>query len=215
MHAKWAEGRMNKPNLTRREFLKAGGAMAAALVLSAVLPQPSLASTLVDPYAGVVPMTFPIRRGLYWIYRNWHVPRVGGVLPFNHEIRPWLRAHDGIDVYALRGTPLYATVTGTVVEYPRPHYPYGNYVWIQNDAGYRFFYCHLDKLFVKPGQAVETGTVLGTVGKTGNAATTPAHLHFEIHYPPGHVYACARCPAHRSVSSINPYSSLIAATPRA
>ena len=206
---------MSKANLSRREFLKAGGAATAALVLSAILPQSSWAATLVDPYAGVVPMVFPIRRGLYWIYRNWHVPRVGGVLSFNHQIRPWLRAHDGIDVYALRGTPLYAAAAGTVVEYPRPQYPYGNYVWLQNDAGYRFFYCHLDKLFVKPGDTVNAQTVLGTVGKTGNAVNTPAHLHFEIHYPAGRVYTCSHCPSERIVSSINPYPSLIAATTRA
>src|SRR5712692_9133689 len=163
---------MGKANLTRREFLKAGGALAASLALSGVMPQPSLAAALVDPYSGVVPITFPIRRGLYWIYRNWHVPRVGGILPFNHEIRPWMRAHDGIDDYALRVTALDACASGMVVEYPRPHYPYGNYVWIQNDAGYRFFYCHLDKVFVKPGQLVEQGSLVGTVGKTGNAAAT-------------------------------------------
>jgi hypothetical protein len=91
---------MDTENLTRRAFLKAGGALAAALALATALPAPSEAIGLADPYTGVVPMTFPIRRGLYWLYRNWHVPRVGSVLSFNHERSSWLRAHDGVDIFA-------------------------------------------------------------------------------------------------------------------
>ncbi len=205
---------MDDPKLTRRALLKAGAAGAAALVLTAALPAPSQARALVDPYTGVVPMTFPMRRGVYWIFHNWHVPRVGSILHFNHQLSSWLRAHDGVDIFAPHGTPLYACTTGTIVEYPRPRSVYGNYIWIQSNNGYRFFYCHLDKVFVKHHQAVTPHTLLGTVGNTGNAATTPSHLHFELHFPPGNVYTCKHCGVRKVVSSMNPTDSLLAATPR-
>src|SRR5512143_2753737 len=110
---------MENFSLTRRAFLKSGAAAAAALALAAACPPPSEAAVLVDPYSGVVPLTFPIRRGLYWIFSNWHVSRVGAILPYNHQLRPYLRAHDGIDIFAPRGTTLYACVPGTVVSYAR------------------------------------------------------------------------------------------------
>jgi murein DD-endopeptidase MepM/ murein hydrolase activator NlpD len=206
---------MDADKLSRRAFLKAGAAVVAAAALSAALPASSEAVGLADPYSGVVPMTFPIRRGLYWNARNWHVPRVGSILNFNHENRAWLRAHDGIDIFAPKHTPMYASVSGKIVEYPRPRYLYGNYVWILGDNGYRFFYCHLDKVAVKIGQRVDTHTLLGTVGNTGNAATTPSHLHFELHMPPGNVYTCKYCGPHKGVSSMNPTASLAAAAIRA
>lgn len=205
---------MNDSRLTRRAFLKASGVLAASVALGALMPNASDAASLVDPYGGVVPMTFPIQRGLYWIFNSWHAPRVGSILSFNHQMRSWLRAHDGIDVFALKGTALYACASGTIVASARPRAIYGNYVWIQNSAGYRFFYCHLDKVFVRVGQAVDVNTLIGTVGNTGNALTTPSHLHFEVHYPVGSTYACKYCTPHKDVSAINPYQSLLAATPR-
>ncbi len=203
---------MENSPLTRRAFLKSGAATAAALALAAACPAPSDAAALVDPYRGVVPMTFPIRRGLYWIYNNWHASRVGTILSYNHRLRSWLRAHDGVDIFAPRGTTLFACVPGTVVSYWRPFSVYGNTVWIRNAAGYLFFYCHLDRVYVRPGQRVTANTVVGTLGKTGNAARTPAHLHFELHYPAGSTYACVRCSPHKMVNAINPYPSLRAAT---
>ena len=205
---------MDRGRLTRRTFLKASGAWAAAVVLASLTPSPSPAMALIDPYSGAVPITFPIRRGLYWIFNNWHVPRVGSILSFNHQVRTWLRAHDGVDIFALKGTALYACVAGTLIDVPRPRYVYGNYVWIQNVEGYRFFYCHLDKVFVRVGQTVDVNTLIGTVGNTGNAATLPAHLHFEVHYPAGNTYACKYCAPHKRVSALNPYRSLIEAAPR-
>lgn len=205
---------MNGIPITRRAFLKATGALAATLALGGALPAPTNASSLIDPYGGVVPMVFPIRRGLYWLMNNWHVPRIGSVLSFNHQLRPWLRAHDGVDIFALKGTALYACAAGTIIDVPRPRYLYGNTVWIQADDGYRFFYCHFDKVFVRVGEAVDVSTSLGTVGNTGNAATTPAHLHFELHYPTGNSFPCKYCAGHKSVRAINPYRSLVNATPR-
>jgi len=206
---------MKQLHLNRREFLKSGAAAAAAAVLAAALPAPSEAAGLVNPYSGVVPMTFPIRRGRYWMSNNWHVARVGTTLSYNHRLSARLRAHDGVDIFAPRGTTLYACTDGTVASVARPYSIYGNTVWIRSAAGYLFFYCHLDRVYVTPGQAVDTRTVVGALGKTGNAARTPAHLHFELHYPAGSTFTCARCAPRKAVSAINPYPSLRAARLRA
>jgi murein DD-endopeptidase MepM/ murein hydrolase activator NlpD len=55
---------------------------------------------------------------------------------------------------------------------------------------------------------------VGTVGKTGNATYTPAHLHFEIHYPVGSRYTCVRCRGRKPLTTINPNPSLLAARVR-
>lgn len=201
---------MTEVPMNRRAFLRAGGAAAASLLLAAALPD-GVSAAPVDPYAGAVPMTMPLRRGVYRLSNNWHVPRVGVIRAYNHRVRPDLRAHDGVDIYAPRGAALYACAAGTVLASGRPFALYGNALWIQTSAGYRFFYCHLDRVFVKPGQAVTTAVAVGTVGKTGNATYTPAHLHFEIHYPAGSYYTCTRCRGRKPQTAINPYPSLLAA----
>ena len=58
------------------------------------------------------------------------------------------------------------------------HSSYGNYLRILHADGDETLYAHMQYLFVRTGQAVTAGQVLGTVGETGNA--TGPHLHFEI-----------------------------------
>ena len=205
---------MTEHSLSRRAFLRAASASAAALWFALALPDRADAAPLPDPYAGSVPMTMPLRRGVYRLANNWHVPRVGSIRPENHQVRPGLRAHDGVDIYAARGATLYACASGIVVASARPYALYGNAFWIQTGAGYRFFYSHLDRVFIKAGQTVTPATAVGTVGNTGNAARTPAHLHLEIHYPHGSRYTCARCRGRKPATAINPYPSLLAARAR-
>ena len=60
----------------------------------------------------------------------------------------------------------------------RNHASYGNYVRLLHPGGDETIYAHLQYLFVRPGQQVQAGQCLGTVGQTGNA--TGPHLHFEL-----------------------------------
>lgn len=94
-----------------------------------------------------------------------------------HPIYKTVRPHNGTDYAAPRGTPVFATGDGRVVEsgYNRAN---GNYVFIQHGQGYTTKYLHLDKRKVKQGQRVVQSQVIGTVGSTG-AATGP-HLHYEF-----------------------------------
>jgi len=91
------------------------------------------------------------------------------------------RSHHGIDIFAPRGTPVVAATDG-VVRSTSPNELGGNVVWL-SDARRRqtLYYAHLDRHAVSPGQVVRAGDTLGFVGNTGNARTTPPHLHFGIY----------------------------------
>ncbi|HEV7331200.1 MAG TPA: M23 family metallopeptidase [Flavisolibacter sp.] len=91
------------------------------------------------------------------------------------------RKHKGIDIFASKGTPVVAITDGVIVE--RGNTPIGGKVlWLKSSThGWTAYYAHLDKQSVKEGQYVRKGQVIGTVGKTGNARYTPAHLHFGIY----------------------------------
>jgi murein DD-endopeptidase MepM/ murein hydrolase activator NlpD len=91
------------------------------------------------------------------------------------------REHRGVDIFAPRGTPALAATDGWVtrVETTRRG---GNVVWLQPLFGnMRLYYAHLDEQWVKPGDFVVAGQALGAVGNTGNAITTPPHLHFGVY----------------------------------
>ncbi|MCA9762066.1 MAG: M23 family metallopeptidase [Gemmatimonadetes bacterium] len=91
------------------------------------------------------------------------------------------RSHQGIDIFAPRGTPVLAATAG-VVRSTRPNSLGGNVVWLRDEQrGTSLYYAHLDAHAVVQGQRVEIGDTLGFVGNSGNARTTPPHLHFGIY----------------------------------
>ncbi|MCC9138375.1 peptidoglycan DD-metalloendopeptidase family protein [Pontibacter silvestris] len=91
------------------------------------------------------------------------------------------RRHEGIDIFATRGTPAIASVAGyvsRVQETPRG----GKVVWLSDTKHHQsLYYAHLDKQLVQAGQHVNIGDTLGLIGNTGNAITTNPHLHFGIY----------------------------------
>lgn len=98
------------------------------------------------------------------------------------EIRSSGRTHEGIDIFAIRGTPVFS-VTDAYVVLAGQNQLGGNVVFIVGKGGVRFYYAHLDSIAngIKPGIKVTPDTVLGFVGNTGNAEGTPPHLHFGMH----------------------------------
>ena len=101
------------------------------------------------------------------------------VASFFGDPRPGGRRHDGIDIFAPRGTPVLAATGGRVTRAGENRLG-GNVVWLRGD-GLSFYYAHLDKREVATGERVRAGEVVGLVGNTGNASTTPPHLHFGIY----------------------------------
>jgi murein DD-endopeptidase MepM/ murein hydrolase activator NlpD/SH3-like domain-containing protein len=90
------------------------------------------------------------------------------------------RAHEGIDIFASRGTPVVAAVEG--VARASTNGLGGNVVWLQDTQRRRtFYYAHLDRWAFDGTRTVQPGEVLGYVGNTGNARTTAPHLHFGIY----------------------------------
>jgi murein DD-endopeptidase MepM/ murein hydrolase activator NlpD len=91
------------------------------------------------------------------------------------------RKHEGNDLFAAKGTPLLAAVSGEVTRVNNGGLG-GKTVWLYDDErDLRYYYAHLDEQFVRKGQYVRRGESIGTVGNTGNARTTPPHLHFGIY----------------------------------
>jgi peptidoglycan LD-endopeptidase LytH len=97
---------------------------------------------------------------------DWHQPRSGG------------RLHQGNDILAPRGTPVVASVGGNVL--PHRSSLGGLSYYLHGDDGNVYFGTHLQTVMGTSGH-VAAGTVIGSVGNTGNAAGGPTHLHFEIH----------------------------------
>ena len=101
---------------------------------------------------------------------------------FNHETY-WYEGwgssivHKGIDVFAKKGTNVHSATWGIVIataEYGKG----GKFVLVLGPKWRIHYYAHLDELRTKPLAIVTPDTEIGTVGNTGNAATTAAHLHY-------------------------------------
>ncbi len=91
------------------------------------------------------------------------------------------RRHEGVDIFAARGTPALAAAAGIITRVNETRLG-GRVVWLADAAhGQNLYYAHLDKQQVHPGQRVRPGDTLGLVGNTGNAKTTPPHLHFGVY----------------------------------
>lgn len=97
-----------------------------------------------------------------------------------HPISGKWKMHNGIDMAAVTGTPIYATRSGKVTVTSYEEGGAGWYVCINHGDGYASIYMHMDYYIVKPGQQVEAGQIIGYVGSSGGS--TGPHLHFGISY---------------------------------
>lgn len=88
------------------------------------------------------------------------------------------RRHHGVDIFKPRGTPVVAAADGVVSSVDTTEIG-GRVVWLRESQGrHSLYYAHLETPLVEDGQRVQAGDTLGLVGNTGNARTTPPHLHF-------------------------------------
>ena len=120
---------------------------------------------------------------------TWLIPMeyTGIASPYGDRVHPiWgdVRTHEGIDLDAAGGTPIYAARPG-VVRYATYHYSFGNYVVIDHDGGYTTEYYHMMELpEVTAGETVKAGQIIGYCGTTGDS--TGDHLHYEVWYNGAH-----------------------------
>ncbi len=95
-----------------------------------------------------------------------------------HPISGTARLHTGTDIGASMGTPVLAALSGRVILADMMG-GYGLAVALEHNSGIQqTMYAHLSEIFVKPGDLIQQGAVIGRVGSTG--ASTGPHLHFEF-----------------------------------
>jgi len=92
------------------------------------------------------------------------------------------RRHQGLDLFAIQGTLVVAVVSGTIVRASMRDRGLGGIsLTLRGQDGTTFYYAHQQANRVGLGARVHQGQSIAAVGRTGNARSTPAHLHFEIH----------------------------------
>ena len=89
------------------------------------------------------------------------------------------RFHQGQDITVPTGTPIFSPADGVV---KRAYYigGFGNHIKLKHTSGYSTTYAHLSKIFVRHGQKIKRGDIIGETGNTGRS--TAPHLHYEVHY---------------------------------
>ena len=109
----------------------------------------------------------PVPNGSF--INDWGFARSGG------------RTHKGTDVFAPKGSKLYAPDSGRVSL--STGNLGGRYIWLTGDNGISFYLAHLDGYVggLSSGDRVSKGEVIGYVGNTGNARGTSPHLHIQLH----------------------------------
>ena len=88
------------------------------------------------------------------------------------------RFHYGQDITVSSGTNIYAPSDG-VVKYAARQGGFGKVIKLDHGYGYRTIFAHLSKFYVKWGQKVKRGDLIGKSGNTGRSAGP--HLHYEVH----------------------------------
>jgi predicted chitinase len=158
----------------------AARAVATALALlglgASLLPNPAAAMPLEPgpaPVLTVVPTTnaFPVPAPYEASFTDdWHACRDG-----------CRRRHKGNDVFADEGTPIVAVETGLIARVDGVDDSNGGLsIWLAGDSGVAYWYAHNSANHVSAGQRVSRGEIIGQVGRTGNARTTPPHIHFQV-----------------------------------
>jgi murein DD-endopeptidase MepM/ murein hydrolase activator NlpD len=147
---------------TRQEYLDEVQALAAQ--------SEELAAAIRSAQAGVGSMGTgaPSAAGFVW--------PVNGTVTSGYGPR-WGRLHEGVDIAAPTGTPIWAAAAGTVI-YAGWLGGYGNLVVVDHGNGLATAYGHASAILVAVGQSVSQGETIALVGSTGNS--TGPHLHFEV-----------------------------------
>lgn len=125
-----------------------------------------------EEFSTVIPAIWPIDRTKLNYVSSLYGMRM-------HPRYGYWKMHEGIDLSAPKGTPVYATGNGVVVRSGwRPGY--GELIELNHGFGYKTRYGHLAKRYVQPGDSVTRGQVIGEVGNTG--VSSGAHLHYEVRF---------------------------------
>lgn len=124
------------------------------------------------------------------------------IFPLDITTRPTyadkFNGHKGTDIFAPRGTNVFAVEAGTVRQSTDPKG--GTVAYLTTADGTKYYYAHLDEFIGASPRKVTVGEVIGTVGTTGNAQSRAPHLHFQVSLP--------------DVGTVNPFPLLQAVDPK-
>lgn len=98
-----------------------------------------------------------------------------------YKINPFYKVeiqHNGLDMIASSGVPVYASADGVVSNVTRSRKGLGNVVEIDHGNGYKTRYAHLSDVVAVKGRKVKRGTHIGNVGVSGSSFAP--HLHYEV-----------------------------------
>lgn len=127
-----------------------------------------------NPYYFPNRYRFPVQ-GEIWYEDSYGADREGGK-----------RRHEGTDIFGKEGTPIISSCGG-IIEQLGWNRLGGERVGVRGDDGNYYYYAHLQ--YISPhlllGKRIEAGEPIGGMGHTGDALTTPDHLHFGIELPSG------------------------------
>ena len=126
------------------------------------------------PVKGVLGRRYPKLPAYKGAYR-W--PLSAGIVSseFGHR---WHKPHEGLDIAADKGEPVYASAAGEVLYADNRMRGYGNVVIVRHDSSMTTLYAHNEALKVHLGDKVEQGQVIALLGSTGHS--TGPHIHFEM-----------------------------------
>ncbi len=132
--------------------------------------------TILDKYPVYTPgnYEFPLKEPSYFV-DTYGADREGGE-----------RTHEGTDLFDEKGTPILNVCDGKVEKLGWNRLG-GERVGVRGDDGNYYYYAHLDEINkdLTIGEKITKGELIGTMGNTGDAITTPDHLHFGIELPDG------------------------------
>ena len=157
------------PDSARFEF-EAASDGEYVIRLQPVLNWRGLREVILTSEAG---LWFPVKDSTLRAVRSWFGDaRDGGA-----------RDHEGVDIFAPRGTTVVAVADGVIESVGNTSIG-GRVVWQRDpQRNLSYYYAHLTQQHVTRGQTVRAGDRIGTVGNTGNARATRPHLHFAIYRP--------------------------------
>lgn len=150
----------------------AGIATAGSVPAANAAPMPGIASLVQDAVDGTFRTGMTPAAAVNTVVRP-----ASGELTSGYGPR-WGRMHNGIDIANSIGTPIYAVMSGTVID-SGPASGYGNWIRIRHNDGSVSVYGHMETLSVSVGQTVGAGEYIAGMGNRGRS--TGSHLHFEIH----------------------------------
>ncbi|MGH9137384.1 MAG: M23 family metallopeptidase [Acidimicrobiales bacterium] len=173
-----ADAHLRAPRRAEASTSRTVRARAGSDAVVVALTPSTTATTAPPPPPPPPPFVCPVQGAVEFI-DSWGFPRSGG------------RRHQGVDMMAAEGTPVVASVSGTVEH--RGNRTGGLSYHLVGDDGVYYYGTHLSAY--ETAGYVAQGTVIGYVGGTGNARGNP-HLHFEIH------------PGGQGSPAVNPYPTV-------